>query len=171
MIKPTEIKEKAQKLEEQNYKFRTFLKNRADDDELDAQFLKLHNELFSDYDCCKCTNCCKAYRISLADDEVERIAVFLKMVTSAFIAKYLNKADASDEKPYRFKEKPCSFLGDDGRCQINDCKPDVCVGFPYTNQPDRLSSMFGVIEHAEVCPVVYEILERLKAMYRFRNMS
>ena len=62
MLKPTEVKAKAQKLEEQNYKFRTFLKNRADGDELDAQFLALHKKLFAGYDCCKCANCCKAYR-------------------------------------------------------------------------------------------------------------
>ena len=37
MLSPSEIKDKARKLEVQNLKFRTFLKNRADDDELDAQ--------------------------------------------------------------------------------------------------------------------------------------
>ena len=43
MVKPHEVKAKAEWLEEQNYKFRTFLKNRAGDDELDAQFLKCLN--------------------------------------------------------------------------------------------------------------------------------
>ena len=41
MVRPDEVKSKAQRLEERNYKFRTFLKSRADDDELDAQFLDL----------------------------------------------------------------------------------------------------------------------------------
>ncbi|MCL2032574.1 MAG: hypothetical protein FWG96_04840 [Methanomassiliicoccaceae archaeon] len=50
-----------------------------------------------------------------------------------------------------------------------DCKPDVCAGFPYTDRPGRLSSLYGVIEHADVCTVVFEILERLKAIYRFRT--
>jgi len=171
MIKPNEVKTAAQKLEEQNYKFRIFLKNHADYDELDAQFLELHNELFAGYDCCKCANCCKAYSTILADDEVKRIADFLEMTTSDFIAEYLTDADASDEKPYMFKEMPCSFLSNDGRCRINDYKPDECRGFPYTDQPNRLSSMYSIIENAEVCPIVFEILERLKVIYRFGNRT
>ena len=147
------------------------MKNRADDDELDAQFLALHKELFDGYDCCKCANCCKAYNIVLDNDEVKRIASFLDLSESDYVAEYLiaADADADDEKPYKFKEKPCSFLCDDGRCRIQDCKPDACANYPFTDQPDRLSSMYGVIERAEVCPIVFEILERLKVMYRFRN--
>ena len=44
-------------------------------------------------------------------------------------------------------------------------------GFPFTGQPDRLSSMYSIIGHAEVCPVVFEMLERLKVIYRFRNRT
>jgi Fe-S-cluster containining protein len=126
---------------------------------------------FSDYDCCKCANCCKTYRITLDDGEVKRIAAHLGQTDSGFKAEYLADADEDDEKPYKFKEKPCPFLEDDGRCRIQICKPDVCAGFPYTDKPERLESMLGVIGNAEVCPVVYEILERLKAMYRFRNRA
>jgi len=169
MLTPTEVKDKARKLEEQNYKFRIFLKNRADDDELDAQFAALHRELFAAYDCCQCANCCKAYRILLDDDEAKRIASFLEMAESDFAAEYLRAADADDEKPYMLKEKPCPFLCEDGRCRIQDCKPGFCAGFPFTDQPERLSCMYSILEHAEICPVVSEILERLKKMYGFRN--
>lgn len=33
----------------------------ADEEEIDEQFLKLHNELFEGYDCNYCGNCCKKY--------------------------------------------------------------------------------------------------------------
>lgn len=46
MIEPSKIKKEFKKFEGENYKFRTYLKNNADIDELDNQFLKLHNELF-----------------------------------------------------------------------------------------------------------------------------
>ena len=174
MIKPNEVQDRAQKLEEQNYKFRTFLRNRADDDELDAQFLSLHNELFTEYDCCKCANCCKSFSVFLDNDDVKRIAAHLGLSENDFVAKYLieaEPAESDEEMPYKFKDKPCSFLCDDGRCQIQDCKPGVCSGFPFTDQPDRLSSMYSIIGHAEVCPVVFEMLERLKVIYRFRNKA
>lgn len=59
MIEPWKIEEAFANVERENYKFRIYLKNHADVDELDEQFLKLHNELFKEYDCSKCRNCCK----------------------------------------------------------------------------------------------------------------
>ena len=169
MIKPNEVKAKANRLEEQNFKFRAFLNNRADDDVLDAQFLALHNELFAGYDCCKCTNCCREYEPILDDNDVKRIAAFLGITENDFLAKYLVKTEPYEDKPYQIKEKPCVFLRDDGHCQIQECKPNNCLGYPFTNRPRRLSSMLSILDHAGVCPVVFEILERLKVMYGFRN--
>jgi Fe-S-cluster containining protein len=168
MLKPSEVKARAQRIEEQNLRFRSFLKNRADDDELDAQFLELHNELFANYDCCKCNNCCRAYAIPLAMDEVPPIAEFLGLPESGFISEYLAKAEDS-EFDYQMQSKPCSFLDIEGKCRIQSCRPTVCRDFPHTDKPDRLGSMYSVVADAEVCPVVFEILERLKQIYGFRS--
>jgi Fe-S-cluster containining protein len=72
---------------------------------------------------------------------------------------------------YEIKEKPCCFLTGDGQCRIQECRPNSCRDFPYTNQPERLFSLLGILGHAEVCPVVFEILERLKKIYHFRNRA
>lgn len=48
MIQPDKVKEEAKKRENENFKFRTYLKCHADEDELDRQFLHLHKELFAD---------------------------------------------------------------------------------------------------------------------------
>jgi Fe-S-cluster containining protein len=176
MLKPTEVKAKAQRMEDQNLKFRTFLKNRADDDELDAYFLELHNKLFSGYDCSKCNNCCRAFAIPLTAEEAPPIAAFLGLSESHFIAKYPMKVKKSEseydderEYDYQMKSKTCAFLDTDGKCRIQSCKPIVCRDFPHTDKPERLSSMYSVIGAAEVCPVVFEIIERLKQIYGFRR--
>ena len=44
MIEPHKIKEISKKYEDKNIKFRAFLKNRADPDELDQQFRDLHKD-------------------------------------------------------------------------------------------------------------------------------
>lgn len=49
MIHPDTIRAEAKKKENENFKFRTFLKCHADEKELDWQFLHLHKELFADY--------------------------------------------------------------------------------------------------------------------------
>jgi Fe-S-cluster containining protein len=170
MISPTEVKSAASRLEDANIKFRSFLKGHADENELDAQFLRLHNELFANYDCRKCANCCREYGTALSDAEVSRIAAFLGQPEDEFIAEYLtaNKPD-DDGKRYQIEQKPCPFLLKDGRCRVQDCKPDDCRAYPYTDKPGRLWSLLGVLRNAKVCPVVFEILERLKPTYHFRS--
>jgi Fe-S-cluster containining protein len=163
MLDPQSVYAAAAQKEEENLKFRSFLKNRADGDKLDQQFLELHNELFAEYDCCQCRNCCKDYNISLQADEICAIASFLGMDEQSFTEKYLMQAVAGYEIP-----APCRFLAEDGKCGIQQCQPAVCKDYPHTNKPGRLESLLGVMYFAEQCPVVFEIVERLKRMYGFR---
>ena len=145
--------------------FRIFLKNHADSDELDAQFSRLHDDLFSTYDCCKCSKCCKELDIYIKDDEIRAASEFLDIMEDDFINRYIIQT----EEGYIAKGKPCCFLGADGRCQIQECKPSECIDFPYTNKPERLYSLLSVIEFSEICPVVAEIIERLKKIYNFNG--
>jgi hypothetical protein len=169
MIKPNQVKAAAQKVEDENYDFRLFLKGQ-DPDELDERFAALHKELFADYDCCQCANCCMSCSIFLDDEDIDRMMSSIIIPRSNFMELYLTKTKASDEKPYKFKDRPCIWIDDDnGTCDIYDRKPHNCTAFPFTDQPNRLQSMYSTIAHAEVCPVVFEILERLKVMYGFRR--
>ena len=163
MLAPNEVMAKARKLESKNLKFRSFLKNRADPEELDAQFFELHKELFANYDCSKCNNCCRKYFIIVDKTEIASIAAFLGLTEAGFKAKYL----MVNNDQYTMLNRPCEFIDKDGLCIIQSCKPAVCRGFPYTDQPDRLASMYSVLSAAEVCPIVFQILERLKVMYGF----
>lgn len=163
MISPEEVCKAAKKKERENLRFRIFLKNHADDEELDQQFLALHNELFERYDCSQCANCCRAYSTVLEEDEISAISDHLGMTAESFQAKYL----AQGEEGLELKG-PCAFLKDDGRCEIESCKPRQCREYPYTDKPGRLFSLYGILTSAEHCPVVYEIMERLKKMYYFR---
>ena len=164
MIEPSRLEAAARLYEDDNYKFRLFLKNRADPDELDRRFAALHNELFADYDCCQCHNCCERYSVELTGEDAERIAGFLGLGKEAFVQEYAGDA----EDGYEIKP-PCPFLEPDGKCRIQSCKPEECREYPFTDRPDRIGSLYGVMEFAEVCPVVFEIVQRLKAIYGFRS--
>jgi len=163
MIEPSKVNAVASKKEDENLEFRAFLKNCADYDELDKQFARLHNELFAGYDCCKCNNCCRVYSVTVQKDEIGTIAAFLGLTEQAFTEAHLTQSG----EDYAIKV-PCCFLDENGECAIQTCKPVECREFPYTNKPDRAQSLLGVISFAEVCPVVFEILERLKAIYNFK---
>ena len=165
LVEPSEVSAVAAKRMDSNMRFRTYLRNHADCDKLDSQFAALHKELFSSYDCCQCHNCCEAYQVILEEGEAKAIAGFLGQSEGAFIDAYLAKA----EDGYEIRGKPCPFLCADGRCRIQECKPSSCKGYPFMDQPDRMGSLYGVLEFSEVCPIVLEILERLKQLYRFRD--
>lgn len=165
MIPPRKLEYYAKKNEEKNYRFRTFLKIYADEKELDEQFLKLHEELFSEYDCSRCRNCCKAYHAEILPEEVENISRSLQMNPKEFIRLYLDWSD--ENRQYLTKHKPCDFFQSDGNCMLGDCKPNSCVKYPYTNESGRIHSLYSIIDITSVCPVAYEIWERLKAYYHF----
>ena len=163
MIAPSKVYEAAQKMEDKNYKFRTFLKNRADYDVLDRQFAKLHEELFAGYDCRQCANCCRNIGVALEDGEAKNIALRLGISENAFVEKYCTIS--IDE--YALKA-PCQFLKENGECAIQEFKPQNCKDYPHTNKPSRATHLLSILSDAEECPIVFEILERLKKAYKFR---
>ena len=165
IVKPEDVKEEAKKRENENLKFRTFLKCHADEDKLDRQFLRLHKELFADYDCSKCRNCCKMYKGSIPAEDIDRDAQYLEITSEEFITTYLEKEEY--DMNYQTKHKPCDFLQEDGNCKLGDCKPDSCKKYPYTDQPERLASLLSILDTIEICPVAFEIFERLKKEYEF----
>lgn len=167
MIAPERIKFEAKKKETENIHFRTFLKCNADEEELDRQFQKLHAELFAGYDCNACRNCCKMYFGSIPEEDLERDATWLNMTKEEFIHTYLVREDS--EEGYATIHRPCDFLNEDGSCKLGECRPENCKKYPYTDQPDRLWSLYSVLEAVEVCPVAFEIFERLKKEYGFQK--
>jgi len=161
MIKPSQIYEAARKIKNENEAFLAFLRLYADPEELDRQFLRLHEEVFSGYDCCQCGNCCRVYALALGEDETGAIADFLGLSAGAFAEQYLQKTGAGSY----IIESPCPFLLPNGKCMIYAHKPAVCNHYPGTDQPYRKESLVHLFSIAEECPVVYEIIERLKAVY------
>ena len=169
MVSPKEVYEEAKKKEDENLLFRNFLKANADERELDKQFRRLHNEIFSGYDCDKCRNCCKEYDIIIPEQDLERDAKKLGMKKSVFISLFLERD--KDDGSYVVRKKPCIFLEPDGKCVLGNCRPKECKEYPYTNQPDRLHSLYNMLETIEVCPVAFEIYERLKEEYGFGGVG
>ena len=134
MIAPRKVKFEAKKKENENIEFRTFLKCNADEEELDKQFKELHEELFANYDCNRCRNCCKMYHGSIPNEDLERDAQFLNMTKEQFVDTFLVKNEIE-----------------------------------HTYETERLQSLYSVLNAVEVCPVAFEIYERLKKEYHFKN--
>ena len=165
MLKPSEVGAAFTRKEAENWAFRTYLKNHADPDQLDEQFHLLHDELFAQYDCSQCRNCCKQLVASIEEDEISPAAALLGLSDAEFKARYLKEESGE----YIFTTKPCCFLDTEDNCMIEPCMPESCRNYPYTNKPDRVFSLINTIESTSICPVVFEMIERLKKLYHWRE--
>jgi len=168
MIDPQEIKDIAKAYADANIRFWALLKSRAKPDELDRHFRDLHNEIFirDAYDCCTCANCCRQYTIRIEQGDIPPIAERLGQSDSDFVKRYLVQ-DTEETGVFAIKAQPCPFLDAEGKCCIYEVRPLVCRDFPHTKKADRLFNISGILSFAEDCPVVFEIIERLKKLYGF----
>jgi Fe-S-cluster containining protein len=160
MLEPGKLKEAFAKVEKENWMFRSFLKG-EDEIEVDKLVHKMHRELFDKVDCIACSNCCILTRIALTPKDIEKISRRLGMMKDVFSAKYLRRNDDGDMEIY---ETPCPFHTEKG-CSIYDIRPQDCRTYPHTNKTEITSRLIGLVNNCEICPVVFEIFERLKNIY------
>ncbi len=69
------------------------------------------------------------------------------------------------------EHKPCDFLQEDGSCKLGDCKPDSCKKYPYTDQPERLWSLLGMLDTVTIYPVAFTRIKELKPWEKFWDMD
>jgi Fe-S-cluster containining protein len=155
------IRQLSKQNEDKNWEFRSFLKMvDLDMDEVDAIVHRLYKEVSEQIDCAACRNCCRELLPTLSQDDVARIAAELGTTEAALISEHLEPA----EEPEKFacRTAPCPFLGEDG-CTLVDSRPEDCRTYPHIQKGEFLTRLISVIENCSVCPIVFNVYERLKA--------
>jgi len=61
----------------------------------------------------------------------------------------------------------CIFLNDKS-CSVYPDRPKGCRSFPHTHKHGFTSRTIGMIHNYGVCPIVYNVLERLKQALNYR---
>jgi Fe-S-cluster containining protein len=154
--------------EEQDYRFRDYLKNElaVPDAELDASVRGITDAVWSQIECTSCAHCCKRLQIVVDDRDIRRLADRLKMAVGAFKARYV--AVAAD-KVKHFVSSPCPFLGDDGFCTVYEDRPQACRDFPYLHDAGFRSRSLTMVENVGFCPIVFNVWQELKQRYQRRK--
>lgn len=160
MININELEKLAESKQEENLKFRKYLELHADEEKLDKDFKELHEKYFKIYDCIKCRNCCKKLGISIRYDELDKLNLTSQQLLDLKeeYGNYINKEDG------------CPFLNDNNECSLKGYLPNSCREYPYTNKPERLESLYTIMDNTFICPAVYEIVEELKKKYNFKKV-
>lgn len=158
------IKRLSEERDEENWRFRTFLKGQAED-EVDGRVHRLYEEVAAEIDCTTCGNCCGATWPCVSGEDVDRLAKRLLITPEAFEAEYTCEVE---EGVLALEAQPCRFL-EDKRCTVYSDRPEVCRSYPHLHKPGFVFRLTSVISNCAVCPIVFNVFERLKDELRWRR--
>lgn len=155
------IKAEGIKKEAENLKFRELFKNKAPV-RLDKLFHELYLDVVAQIDCTQCGNCCAKLRPNLTNEDILFLSKHLNILKKEFIEKYTSY-DSSEREKY-LKGDSCPFLIDK-KCIVYEARPDVYRSYPHLHQSAMATRLWGVLGNYEYCPIVYNVIERLKVVY------
>ncbi|MEO7313404.1 MAG: YkgJ family cysteine cluster protein [Chitinophagaceae bacterium] len=147
----------AEEREDENYRFRSYLKGR-NGDETDSFVHRLNKEISAQIDCTSCGNCCKSFMISVEPAELEPLAAGLGQTAEAVKTKYMEESSQGD---LIVNTIPCHFLSDN-KCTVYEHRFHTCREFPHLHTPQFTSRLFSVMQHYAICPIVFNVVEALK---------
>jgi len=149
--------------ENENYRFRSFLKGQ-DSDRIDKIVHRLYKDIVEQIDCTDCGNCCKNLRPCVTDAEIDILSNIDKISHEDFVTRFTEQ-DEIDQVKF-LKDTPCKYLVDK-KCAIYNDRPSDCKSYPHIHKKCFNSRTLGVINNLGICPIVFNVFERLKMEYRF----
>ena len=156
------IKEAARKKEDENWEFRSFLKEYdIEIEELDAIVHRLFEGVYREIDCTACGNCCREISPVLEYEDIERISQGLGIHPENFKKRFLEKDVDEYSEGFIFKKKPCPFL-EGNVCSYHELRPEDCRSFPHLHKAEFVFRLIGVVQNYDVCPIVFNVYEQLK---------
>lgn len=145
---------------DENIRFRQFLAYRLpwSDRALDAQVAEIIQEVEAAIDCTACANCCRTLEISVDEEDMARMGVHLGYSAETVMAQY---TAPGRQCPRALAPSPCPFLAG-CRCGIYPARLRDCREFPHLHKGSFRTRMWQLLGYAEDCPIIFNVLRRLK---------
>jgi Fe-S-cluster containining protein len=153
------ISQEALTKEDENLRFREILKNR-NSDSIDELISQLNESISSQIDCTQCGNCCKSLMINVTSADTERLAAHLHTSVRKFEEKHIERS--SEGTMAVMNSIPCHFLHEN-KCAVYKARPEECRQFPGLHRKGFTTRLFATFMHYGRCPIVYNVIEALKA--------
>ena len=118
-------------------------------------------------DCTRCGNCCKSLMVLLSETEADQLSGHLQQTRQEFDEQYLEKGSNGMMIMNRM---PCHFLSEN-KCTVYEYRFEGCKEFPALHLPDFKKRLFTTFMHYERCPIIFNVVERLKDEMSFEKDS
>jgi uncharacterized protein len=156
---------------EENLRFRKWMKSHVF---VERQFRKAAQQVEEQIDCRQCAECCRVTEVKLAERDVAKLSRFLGISEREFVHEHTTLDDNGAAILRRVKSpdgrQACEFLqGND--CTVYEARPGNCDRFPHLlrGAGSLESRMWDFVDRATYCPIVYNWLEAVKALTKFRS--
>jgi len=154
------IRKLSEEREDENWKFRSFLKFCDHPPEkIDRVVHETCREVSAKIDCTRCGNCCEAVKPVLDIKDIKKFSEGMEISSDQFKRQYL--VEDKEEDGFVFKTSPCPFL-ENKTCTQYLHRPSVCESFPHLHKKEFISRLMSVIGNCSICPIVFNVYERLK---------
>ncbi len=156
---PEQVRRLAADRADENAGLRRFLKWGGPPTALvDQLFHRLNGEVSAEIDCTECGNCCRELSPLIRPKDIERLSRRLRVPNPEFRASHLRE----EEGAFVFARTPCPLL-EGNRCSVYRDRPKDCRSFPHLHKKEMTTRLLMVLQNASICPIVFSVLERLKA--------
>ena len=103
--------------------------------------------------------------VNITQPETENLATFLQMDITDLKTKYIETSLQGDMILNRI---PCHFLSGTS-CSIYEHRFTECREFPRLHYPNFTDRLFSTFMHYGRCPIIYNVVEELKASLMFKD--
>ncbi len=162
------IERYAAKNEANDMRFRSFVLHdlALNNPELNEKVRVTTDSVWKEIDCLTCGRCCRFLQVTVDDEDVLRLARRLKCTVHEFTARFVRTATDGCS---HLASTPCPFLKPDNRCSVYEDRPKSCRDFPYLYEGDFRSRMLFLMEYLPLCPILFNVWDRLKREFTVRN--
>ena len=161
-----QIRRLGEKKRDENLRFRRYIKSH---NFVERQFRRAAQEVQDQIDCRQCAECCRVTEVQLAERDIEHLARFLGISMKAFLEEYTMRGEDDELILKRTKEQGCVFLSGN-ECTVYEARPGNCERFPHLlrGAGSIQSRMWQFVDRATYCPIVYNWMEAVKGLTKFR---
>ena len=157
------IEKLSKRKEDQNWKFRSYLKMQ-DGKKIDLLVQPIYDKVRKNIDCLECGNCCRKLVPGISQDDIRQLELEFATIEKEILEKYTNK---DEDNELGLKGNPCIFLNGNV-CVVYKNRPNECKSYPHLHKKGFTTRLIVVLQNYIICPIVFNVLEELKIVLKFR---